>query len=218
MALVVFDCFDTLLTSAPDAPQPEHWSGLFARHLRIPEAEAKRAVYPLITSCLGEGSMNIATEDILLRTVCRGAGAPSLPSALTALWAAAGNDDGRYAAAAGVRQLLARLRAEGHTLRLLSNCVLTRQHMIRLLGELGLLGLFSELHLSSEGVGKKPFQPFFGRAARGSWEQIVMVGDSYEIDLAVAEDLGWDTVNVTTEPHPWAAVTARLERKSTTKD
>ncbi|QFZ18901.1 AMP-binding protein [Saccharothrix syringae] len=209
MALVVFDCFDTIVVPTPNAPRLEQWADLFAAHLRIPQARARRAVYPMITSCLGDGPMNLATEDVLRRTLCRGPGAPPLADALDALWVAAGNADGRYAAAPGVHALLARLRAEGHTLRLLSNCVLTRDHMTRLLRDLDLLAPFDELHLSSEGVGKKPGRAFFQRAAHGSWDRVVMVGDSPEVDLATAADLGWATVDVLAEPDPWAAVLAR---------
>ncbi|MCI4066795.1 HAD family hydrolase [Micromonospora sp. R77] len=209
MALVVFDCFDTVVVSAPDAPRAEHWAGLFARHLGIPVARAQRAIYPMITSCLGDGAMNLATEDVLRRTLCRGADAPSLSEALAALWTAAGNADGRYTAAPGVAGLLARLRAEGHTLRLLSNCILTREQMTHLLRDLDLFEPFDELHLSSEGVGKKPDPAFFRRAATGVWDRIVMVGDSVEIDLTAAGQLGWDTVDVLTEPDPWGAVLDR---------
>lgn len=204
--LVVFDCFETLVKPIPDAPGPEHWADLFARHLGVSSAQAQRAIYPMISSCLSGGQMNMSTEYILRRTLCRGSDTPSMAEALNALWAAAGNADGRYIAADGARGLLEHLVASGHTVRLLSNCILTRGQMTHLLRELDLLKPFDEMHLSSEGVGKKPDPAFFARASSGVWEEVVMVGDSYEIDIAPADRLGWHTVNVSTEANPWHTV------------
>lgn len=209
--LVVFDCFETLVKSTASAPRPEHWASLFARHLGISSVRAQRAIYPMINSCLSYGQINMSTEHVLRRTLCRGSDTPSMAEALSALWVAAGNADGRYIAADGARGLLEHLVASGHTVRLLSNCILTRGQMARLLRELDLLKPFDEMHLSSEGVGKKPDLAFFARAARGVWEEVVMVGDSYEIDIAPADRLGWHTVNVSTEANPWHAVVRRID-------
>jgi len=210
MARVIFDCFETVVCSTPDTPRPEHWTDLFAEHLSISTIRARRAVYPLITSCLSADAINLSTEEVLRRTVCRGADAPQIQEALEAVWAAAGNSSNQYVAAPGVHAVLAQLRAEGHSVRMLSNCILTQAQMKRLLDELDLFDSFDELHLSSEGLGKKPQPDFFKQAATGSYEAVVMVGDSDEVDLATARQLGWKTVNICTEPDWWSAVLAQV--------
>ncbi|MGK5627873.1 HAD family hydrolase [Streptomyces sp. URMC 123] len=203
--LFVFDCYDTLVVERDPGREPD-LAGLFAEHLDVSVPLAKRILYPVLAGAFRPYAVQEETGAVLARGLARYRPDRSLRQAEEALWHAVGNADGRYRAAARSVELLRRIRAAGHEVRLLSNCVLGESGMHRLLDTTGLSGHLDRCHFSSEGRGKKPDPTFLRRAADGRWSTIVMVGDSPTLDIEPARALGWETVQIRPERPCWERV------------
>jgi FMN phosphatase YigB (HAD superfamily) len=199
-ALVVFDCFDTLITSRP-LPGPEEFSDVLADTLEL-DARSAGVVVHTVYGTLFEvmtdpGALQPATMD-LLRAALRAQGAVRERAAMEqALWRALGcADPGRYALCESVAEAARRAHAAGHTLRLLSNCYLPGDLMWDLLRQAKAPDVFDRALFTADGGPKKPDARAFHLIGQGDFERRVMVGDSPELDLVPAAALGWDTVRV----------------------
>lgn len=215
--LVVCDLFGTLVLT--DRPRPTHREA--AKQLMVNLScdydTARRLVYPLY--------LGLATADreqhettYLLGAICDRLGlAFGVDEVCHALWPILGNGLGDYYLRPGASDFLGRIRAAGHELRLLSNCILPAEWMMKLLAEVGLGESFHACHFSSSGRGKKPHLRFFRMAGDGAFDTRWMLGDLVELDLEPAARLGWRTVLVNDEVDLAETATAILDRTGATQ-
>jgi FMN phosphatase YigB (HAD superfamily) len=200
-ALVVLDCFDTLITSRP-LPGPEQFTDVLADTLELDPRAAGTVVHTVYGTLLDvmtdPGAPQPATLD-LLEAALRAQGAVRERTAMEqTLWRALGcAEPGRYTLCEPVADAARRAHAAGHTLRLLSNCYLPGGLMWALLRRAKAPDVFDRAMFTADGGPKKPDPRAFHRIADGDFERRVMVGDSPELDLVPAAALGWDTVRVT---------------------
>ncbi|MFC5238865.1 HAD family hydrolase [Streptomyces atrovirens] len=200
-ALVVLDCFDTLVTSRP-LPGPERFTVVLADALELDTGSAGAVVHTvygtLYEAMTDPGASQPATLD-LMEGALRAQGAVRERAAVEgALWRALGcADPDEYVLCAPVAEAALRAHEAGHTLRLLSNCYLPGDLMWDLLRRAGAPDIFDRGLFTADGGPKKPDARAFRRIGEGDFERRVMVGDSAELDLAPAAALGWDTVRVT---------------------
>lgn len=199
-AVVVFDCFDTLITSAP-MPGPEVWTATLVRTLDLGPRDAGavvRSVFGTLHAAMSDRSaLQPATLD-LLDTALREHGVHRDCAAQErALWRALGCDDpGQYQLCEPVAEALRRVADAGHTVRLLSNCYLPSALMRRLLERLRAPEVWDRGVFTADGGPKKPDARVFRDIGDGAFDRRVMVGDSAELDLRPAAALGWDTVRI----------------------
>ncbi|MFE7812872.1 HAD family hydrolase [Streptomyces sp. NPDC057433] len=199
--LVVFDCFETLLTSRP-LPRPEDLTVGLSDALRLEPSVAAavtRLVYGTLFGVMTDpGALQPATMD-LLDEALREQGTSREPEELqSALWRALRCDDpGHYLVCEPGATAARRTAEAGHTVRLLSNCYLPGNLMRDLLRNCGVPEVFDKAMFSADGGPKKPDPRAFQSIAEGSFERRVMVGDSLEIDLSPAAALGWETIQIT---------------------
>ncbi|MEU9003157.1 HAD family hydrolase [Streptomyces sp. NPDC048551] len=203
-AVVVFDCFDTLVTSRRPFPGPEEITARLAEALTLDERSAAGVVRTVLGAVLAAmedpGALQPPTL-ALLDAALRDRDAPRGPAELErALWHALGAvDEDRYALCEPVAEAMGRIAAAGHTVRLLSNCFLPGPLMRRLLERLKVPEVWDRALFTADGGPKKPDARAFGLIAEGAFERRVMVGDSPQTDLEPAAALGWDTVRVDPE-------------------
>ncbi|MEU8462023.1 HAD family hydrolase [Streptomyces sp. NPDC029003] len=200
-AVVVFDCFDTLVTSRRPFPGPEEITARLAEVLTLDERSAAGVVRTVLGAVLAAmedpGALQPPTL-ALLDAALRDRDAPRGPAELErALWHALGAvDEDRYALCEPVAEAMGRIAAAGHTVRLLSNCFLPGPLMRRLLERLKVPEVWDRALFTADGGPKKPDARAFALISEGAFERRVMVGDSPQTDLEPAAALGWDTVRV----------------------
>ncbi|MDJ1130775.1 HAD family hydrolase [Streptomyces iconiensis] len=199
-ALVVFDCFGTLVTSRP-LPDPEQFTAGLADVLELDRRTAGavvRTVYGAVFTAMSDPyALQPATMD-LLDAALREQGAPRrVPAMERALWHALGcADPGQYALCEPVADAMRRVSDAGHTVGVLSNCYLPGGLMRALLRQSKVPETYDRALFTADGGPKKPDPRAFRLIGEGDFERRVMVGDSVELDLAPAAALGWDTVRV----------------------
>lgn len=200
-AVVVFDCFDTLVTSHRPFPSPGEFTASLARELALDDASAGqvvRTVLGTVQAAMADPSALQPPTLALLDAALREWAAPRERADLErALWHALGAaDEDRYALCEPVAEAMSRVARAGHTVRLLSNCYLPGALMRRLLERLKVPDVWDRAVFTADGGPKKPDARAFRLIGEGPFERRVMVGDSEETDLAPAAALGWDTVRV----------------------
>ncbi|MFJ2116003.1 MULTISPECIES: HAD family hydrolase [unclassified Streptomyces] len=199
-AVVVFDCFDTLVTSAP-LPGPEVWTASLADTLDLDARDAgavARSVFATLHAAMSDRSALQPATLGLLDAALRERGTPrGIPAQERALWRALGCEDpGQYGLCVPVADALRRVADAGHTVRLLSNCYLPSPLMRRLLERLRAPGVWEQGLFTADGGPKKPDARAFQQIGEGAFDRRVMVGDSPELDLVPAAALGWETVRI----------------------
>ncbi|MFG2097486.1 HAD family hydrolase [Streptomyces sp. NPDC048612] len=203
-AVVVFDCFDTLVTSRP-LPGPREFTACLTDVLALERRCAKEvveAVYTtLFTAMSDRSALQPPTLDLLDAALRERGAAREKAELEKALWYALGCEEpGQYALCAPAAEAMRRTAAAGNTVRLLSNCYLPGSLMRRLLHRVRVPAVYERAHFTADGGPKKPDPRAFRFIGEGDFERRVMVGDSEETDLAPAAALGWETVRI----HPAA--------------
>jgi FMN phosphatase YigB (HAD superfamily) len=212
-AVVVFDCFDTLVTSAP-LPGPDVWTATLVRTLDLEPSDAGavvRSVFGTLYAAMSDRSAPQPATMDLLDAALREHGVPrETAEQERALWRALGCEDPRqYRLCEPVAEALRRVADAGHTVRLLSNCYLPSPLMRRLLERLRAPEVWDRGVFTADGGPKKPDPRVFQDIGDGAFDRRVMVGDSPELDLAPATALGWDTVRIdpaSPDPRPLYAL------------
>lgn len=199
-ALVVFDCFGTVVTELTPMPEASELAERLATALRLPPATATAVVDDLVgtlwTALTDPAAEQPASRDLLGRALAEhGAGADA-PDVDRALWQVLGPDDGRFRLCAPAAEAMVRVAAAGHTVRMISTCYLPGDQMLRLLGGLGVPDVLDSGLFSADGGPKKPDPRAFAAIGAGDFARRVMVGDTPHNDIAPAQDLGWDTVRI----------------------
>lgn len=207
--LVVCDLFDTLVVAERRRPDHREAARLLGEGLAVDHDTARRLVYPLYLGMVVRERRQLETVALIQSTCDQLALSVGADEVCTALWSILGNGNGDLRLRPGVADFLAEIRAAGHELRLLSNCMLPVSWMHRLLAEVGLAGAFDACYFSSGGAGKKPELDFFRTAGEGDFARRWMLGDLVDIDLQPAAELGWETVLVGGE-HDWAQTAATI--------
>ncbi|MFJ9648365.1 HAD family hydrolase [Streptomyces sp. NPDC004244] len=206
-AVVVFDCFDTLVLSRP-LPGAEHFTACVAEALALDPRRAGEVVETVLGAVLTAMSDPSALQPPtlgLLETALRERGERREKADLErALWQGLGCEDpGQYTLCEPIADAMGRVAAAGHTVRLMSNCYLPGPLMRRLLQGLDVPEVYERALFTADGGPKKPDPRAFRLIGQGAFEQRVMVGDSGELDIEPARALGWDTVRVNpAEPDP----------------
>ncbi|MGI5447435.1 HAD family hydrolase [Streptomyces sp. CA-243310] len=214
-AVVVFDCFDTLVLSRP-LPGAEHFTACVTDGLVLDPrraAEVVRSVFDAILTAMADPLAPQPPTLDLLDTALRERGEPRETADLEeVLWQALGcADPGQYTLCAPMADAMARAAAAGHTVRLMSNCYLPGPLMRRLLHGLRVPEVYDRALFTADGGPKKPDARAFHLIGEGVFERRVMVGDSAELDIEPARALGWDTVHVNPEHPDPARLLALLE-------
>ncbi|WP_103500277.1 MULTISPECIES: HAD family hydrolase [unclassified Streptomyces] len=199
-SVVVFDCFDTLVTSRP-LPDAETWPAVLAETLDLDARDSGavvREVFGTLYTAMSDRSATQPATLHLLEAALRKRGLiRDRPDQERALWQALGCDDpGQYQLCAPVAEALRRAADAGHTVRLLSNCYLPGSQMRLLLERLGVPPVWERALFTADGGPKKPDPRAFGRVGDGDFQRRVMVGDSAELDIVPAAALGWETVHI----------------------
>ncbi|MEU8778398.1 HAD family hydrolase [Streptomyces sp. NPDC048606] len=199
-AVVVFDCFDTVVLSGP-LPGPERFAACLADVLALDARRAGEVVHTVFTAVLtamaDPYALQPATLGLLEEALRDGGERRSRADLEEALWQALGcADHDRYVLCEPVADAMRRVAAAGHTVRLLSNCYLPGTLMRRLLRRLAVPEVYDRALFTADGGPKKPDPRAFRLIGDGPFERRVMVGDSWELDIGPARALGWDTVRV----------------------
>ncbi|MCS0635788.1 HAD family hydrolase [Streptomyces sp. LP05-1] len=199
-AVVVFDCFDTVVTARP-LPGPGECALALAGALELDRRCADEVVGAVFTAVLTALADPLALQPPtleLLDAALRERGLSRQRADLErALWHALGcADPGQYALCEPAAEAMRRTAEAGHTVRLMSNCFLPGRLMRRLLAGLGVPEVYDRALFTADGGPKKPDPRAFRLIGEGDFARRVMVGDSGELDLAPAAALGWDTVRV----------------------
>ncbi|AXU16161.1 HAD family hydrolase [Streptomyces clavuligerus] len=202
-ALVVFDCYKTLIT-APPVPGPEEFTTHLSAALAVDAHLARKvvdSVYGAVFTAMTDPAALQPATLALLDEALREQGEPRPRAALEeALWQAFGcADPAGFALCGPVADAMRRVAAAGHTVRLLSNCYLPGSLMRRLLRRTGVPDVYERALFSGDGGPKKPDPRAFRLIGEGAFDRRAMVGDDEEIDIAPAAALGWDTVRVDTD-------------------
>ncbi|MEU3059862.1 HAD family hydrolase [Streptomyces subrutilus] len=214
-AVVVFDCFDTLVLSRP-LPGAEHFTACLADVLALDQrraGEVVRSVFDaLLTAMADPSALQPPTLDLLEAALREQGERRERADLEEALWRALGcADPAQYTLCAPVADAMTRIAAAGHTVRLMSNCYLPGPLMRRLLDGLHVPGVYERALFTADGGPKKPDPRAFRLIAEGAFDRRVMVGDSAELDIEPARALGWETVRVNpARPDP-ARLLALLE-------
>ncbi|MFF0219897.1 HAD family hydrolase [Streptomyces vinaceus] len=214
-AVVVFDCFDTLVLSRP-LPGPDHFTARVAEVLGLPPRRAAEVVGTVMGAVLTAMSDPAALQPptlALLEDALREHGEQRGRAELEeALWQGLGcADPDQYALCRPMAEAMHPITAAGHTVRLMSNCYLPGPLMHRLLLGLRVPQLYDRALFSADGGPKKPDPRAFRLIGDGAFDRRVMVGDSAELDIEPARALGWETVQVNpARPDP-AELLALLE-------
>ncbi|MEU5401407.1 HAD family hydrolase [Streptomyces sp. NPDC005963] len=200
-AVVVFDCFDTLVTSHRPFPSPEEFTGCLVDVLTVDERRAKAVVgivFGAVYEAMSDRSALQPSTLVLLDTALREHGVLREQAALErALWYALGcADEDRYALCEPAATAMTRVADAGHAVRVLSNCYLPGTLMRRLLNGLKVPEVYDRALFTADGGPKKPDPRAFHLIGEGDFTRRVMVGDSEADDIAPAAALGWDTVLV----------------------
>ncbi|MFI9202524.1 HAD family hydrolase [Streptomyces sp. NPDC053048] len=200
-AVVVFDCFDTLVTSRRPLPGPEEFTACLTEVLALDErcaGEVVRTVFGAVYAAMADRSALQPATLGLLDAALRERGAPREgPDLDRALWQALGCADAdMYALCEPVADAMRRVADAGHTVRLMSNCYLPGHLMRRLLDGLKVPQVYERALFTADGGPKKPDPRAFRLIGAGDFARRVMVGDSEADDIAPAAALGWDTVRV----------------------
>ena len=198
----VFDLYNTLIRIRTDEEPLEFWRRVARRYAAAGAVYAPGELKRAYRRAVGEAEAalaaetgyrwpEIALEDVFLRLL-RQRGGRAEPG-----WLAATAQVFRIlsrrelALCPGAAELLARLRAQGKQVFLLSNAQGCFTHAE--LAAVGLSGAFDAVYLSSEHRMKKP-QPEFLRlllAEQGvDPSETVMIGDDPETDMAIAQSCG----------------------------
>ncbi|MFD9721438.1 HAD family hydrolase [Streptomyces sp. NPDC059076] len=198
-AAVVFDCFDTLVTSHRPFPTPEEFTASLVDVLTIDEGRANAVVgtvFGAVYAAMSDRSALQPSTLGLLDTALREHGVLRERVALErALWYALGcADPDRYALCEPAATAMIRVAEAGHSVRVLSNCYLPGPLMRRLLNGLKVPEVYDRVLFTADGGPKKPDPRAFHLIGAGEFERRVMVGDSEADDIAPAAALGWDTV------------------------
>lgn len=199
-AVVVFDCFDTLVLSRP-LPGSERFAACLADVLALDARCAGAVVDTVFGAVLAAMSDRSALQPPtlgLLREALREQGERRPGADLDeALWQALGcADPDQYTLCEPAADAMRRVAAGGHTVRLMSNCYLPGPLMRRLLHRLEVPEVYERALFTADGGPKKPDPRAFRLIGEGVFERHVMVGDSEELDIGPARELGWDTVRV----------------------
>ncbi|WP_455410004.1 HAD family hydrolase [Streptomyces hiroshimensis] len=199
-AAVVFDCFDTLIMSRP-LPGPEEFTTCLAEVLALDRrcaGEVVHTVFSAVFAAMADRSALQPPTMGLLDEALRERGEPRESADLEkALWHALGcADPGQYALCEPAADAMRRAAAAGHTVRVISNCYLPGNLMLRLMHRMKVPEVYDRTLFTADGGPKKPDPRAFRLIGEGDFERRVMVGDSEEIDIAPAAALGWDTVRV----------------------
>jgi FMN phosphatase YigB (HAD superfamily) len=199
-AVVVFDCFDTLVLSRP-LPGPDHFTACVAEVLALPPARAAEVVGTVMGAVLTAMSDPAALQPptlTLLEGALRERGEERGRADLEeALWQGLGcADPDQYTLCEPMARAMHRIAAAGHSVRLMSNCYLPGSLMHRLLLRLRVPQLYDRALFTADGGPKKPDPRAFRIIGEGVFDRRVMVGDSAELDIEPARALGWDTVHV----------------------
>ncbi|MCY0919407.1 HAD family hydrolase [Streptomyces sp. H27-G5] len=214
-ALVVFDCFDTLVLSRP-LPGADHFTACLTDVLALDSRQAEavvRTVFDAILTALADPCAPQPPTLDLLDTALRERGEPRDSADLEeTLWQALGcADPDQYTLCVPMADAMSRAAAAGHTVRIMSNCYLPGPLMRRLLHGLKVPEAYDRVLFTADGGPKKPDPRAFRLIGKGVFERRVMVGDSAELDIEPARALGWDTVRVNpAHPDP-ARLLALLE-------
>jgi FMN phosphatase YigB (HAD superfamily) len=200
-AVVVFDCFDTLITSRRSLPEPAELTLTLAGELDLDPGPAARVVNTVFGTLLrvmsDPAALQPATVPLLEQALRDEGHRPPREALDRVLWRALGcGDPDRYALYEPVADAIRETAAAGHTVRLLSNCFLPGPLMRRLLGGLKAPEVWDRAHFTADGGPKKPDPRAFRLIGEGDFARRVMVGDSDEDDIVPAAALGWDTVRV----------------------
>ncbi|GAB3966625.1 HAD family hydrolase [Streptomyces sparsus] len=215
-ALVVLDCFGTLVTELrpmPDAPELAH---RLATGLGIPDRTANAVVDELFETFwkvfTDPSAEQPETRDLLTR-VLRRHEVRAGPERLDAvMWHLLGPDDGRFALCRPAAEAMTEAAAAGHVVRLLTNCYLPGDQMRRLLRHLDVPDVLDACLFTSDGGPKKPDPRVFRHIGRGTFTRRVMVGDTPWNDTEPARALGWDTVLVDPAAPDFGPLRALLSR------
>lgn len=200
-AVVVFDCFDTLVTSRRPLPGPEQFTGCLVDLLGLDQRRAGDVVHivfgAVYTAMSDKSALQPSTLD-LLDSALRERGVHRKEADLEqVLWDALGcRDEDRYALCEPAALAMRRVADAGHTVRLMSNCYLPGTLMRRLLNGLHVPEVYDRALFTADGGPKKPDPRAFHLIGEGEFERRIMVGDSEIDDIAPAIALGWDTVLV----------------------
>ncbi|MFE2523299.1 HAD family hydrolase [Streptomyces sp. NPDC059382] len=211
-AVVVFDCFDTLVLSRP-LPGAEHFTACLTEGLALDTRRAEAVVRTVFDAILTAMTDPLAPQPPtldLLDNALRERGEPrEIADLEEALWQALGcADPGQYTLCAPMADAMSRAAAAGHTVRLMSNCYLPGPLMRRLLHGLRVPEVYDRALFTADGGPKKPDARAFRLIGEGDFDRRVMVGDSAELDIEPARALGWDTVHVNPErPDPTRLLT-----------
>ncbi|MGW6459218.1 HAD family hydrolase [Streptomyces sp. NPDC055078] len=200
-AAVVFDCFDTLVTSRRPLPGPEELTTCLIDVLALDErcaGDVVRTVFGAVYAAMSDRAALQPPTLGLLEAALRERGVRRESADLDrALWHALGCADAdRYALCEPVADAMRRVAGAGHTVRLMSNCYLPGTLMRRLLDGLKVPRVYDRALFTADGGPKKPDPRAFRLIGEGEFERRVMVGDSEADDIAPAAALGWDTVLV----------------------
>lgn len=199
-ALVVFDCFGTVVTELTPMPEAPELARRLAAALGLPSATAAAVIDDLIgtlwTALTDPAAEQPASRELLARVLDEH-GVPADAAAVDrTLWHVMGPDDGRFRLCAPAAEAMVRTAAAGHTVRMVSTCYLPGDQMRRLLAGLGVPDVLDACLFSADGGPKKPDPRAFAAVGAGDFTRRVMVGDTPHNDIAPARELGWDTVQV----------------------
>lgn len=199
-AVVVFDCFDTVVLSRP-LPGAEHFTSCLTGVLALDPRCAGEVVHTVfgavLTAMSDRSALQPATLDLLEAALrARGVRRPGVDLE-EALWQALGcADPDQYTLCEPMADAMRRAAGRGHTVRLMSNCYLPGPLMRRLLRGLKVPEVYDRALFTADGGPKKPDPRAFRLIGEGAFTRRVMVGDSEELDIEPARALGWDTVRV----------------------
>ncbi len=213
-ALVVFDCFDTLVTSRP-LPEPGDLARDLAAFLSLEPRTAGAVVESVygavLTAVRNPAALQPATMELLDTALAARGERRAKADLERALWHAWGcADPGAYRLCEPMADAVARVTAAGHTARLLSNCFLPGSLMAELLHRLRAPAVDRAL-FTADGGPKKPDRRAYELIGAGEFDRRVMVGDSPQLDIVPAAALGWDTVLVDPRDPSPAPLLALLE-------
>jgi HAD superfamily hydrolase (TIGR01549 family) len=199
-AVVVFDCFGTVIVEKRPMPGPEDFTASLAGVLRLDAATAAEVVGEvfgtLYAAMVDKSALQPATAGLLDAALRRRDAARSPQELEHALWEALGcAQEDRYELCEPVAEAMLRTAAAGHSVRMLSNCYLPGTLMRRLLTDLKAPEV-DRAHFTADGGPKKPDPRAFELVAEGGFERRIMVGDSPDNDIDPARALGWETVRV----------------------
>jgi FMN phosphatase YigB (HAD superfamily) len=196
-ALFVFDCYETILVrrSGPRLPSLTVLdSALAAVGVHASTTVATEVLDRLASIALEPLARQPPTIEVFLGACARAREVADREVLAAAAARAFSFERDAVSPVPDIEEVLREIRAAGHAARVLSNCLAPGMVMDQLLDDIGLGGLLDQRAWSSEIGLRKPHPGAFASVADGTFDRVVMVGDSEEIDLAPARSLGWIVV------------------------